>query len=133
MKLKILPLLILSIALLTPTLSSAQETNTPTTSMRSYGLEPGRSYSAEVVYQLILSLAADSKAAVKSAFDEGYKAGLLDAAPQADFWAVIAKEYQTTAKAQARGPTWGTVAIGTGTGFIIGAAGALAAALILAH
>jgi len=101
--------------------------------MRSYGLEPGRSYSAETVYKLLEAFAVGGKDAVRAAFDEGYKQGLLDAAPQADFWAVVAKEYQDTAKAQARGPSWGTVAIGTGAGLLIGSALAFASALIFLH
>jgi len=133
MRFRKLLLLILSLSLLSPALSPAQGTSSPPTSMRSFGLEPGRSYSAETVYKLLELFSSTGQDAVKAAFDQGYKAGLLSAAPSAAYWESIAKEYQDTAKAQARGPTWGTVAIGTGGGFIVGAAAAFLAALIWAH
>lgn len=117
---KLLPL-ILSIALLGPMSLPAQETSLPPDSLTQYGLESGKSYPAELVAELLDAAVAEGQIAVKNAYNEGYKAGLLDAAPGMAYWQEIAKEYQAAAKPQ--GPTWGAVILSGFVGLLIGVAG----------
>lgn len=117
---KLLPL-ILSIALLGPMSLPAQEMTSPPDSLTQYGLESGKSYPADLVAELLDAAVAEGQIAVKNAYNEGYKAGLLDAAPGMAYWQEIAKEYQTAAKPRV-GP-WGTVILSGFVGLLIGVAG----------
>lgn len=124
---KLLPL-ILCLSLLGPMSLPAQETSLPPDSLTQYGLESGKSYPANLIAELLDAAVAEGQIAVKNAYNEGYKAGLLDAAPGMAYWQEIAKEYQAAAKD--RGPTWGTVALSGIIGLLIGAAGMGLAALV---
>lgn len=131
MKSKILPLLIFSIALIGPMNSGAQETTPPTDSLTQYGLEQGRSYSAEVVAQLLDAAVAEGRAATIRAFNDGYKAGSLDYGPDSAYWEAAAVVW--SAEAKRTGPTWGTVAIAGAGGLVVGfGAGAVVTAIIMA-
>lgn len=131
MKSRIPPLLILSIALLGLTNLNAQETKPPTDSLTQYGLEPGKSYPAEVVAQLLDAATAEGQAGIVRAFNDGYKAGAADFAPSSAYFESFSA--QLSAEAKRPGPTWGTVAIAGGGGLAVGfGAGVLAAAAIFA-
>ena len=131
MKYKPLTLLILSLALLGLTSLSAQETPQPTDSLTQYGLESGKSYSAEVVAQLLDAAVAEGQAATIRAFNAGYKAGALDYGPSSAYWEATASVWNAEAKKTATGPTWGTVALAGAGGLAVGfGAGVLAAAAI---
>lgn len=131
MKLKRLPLLILSIALLGLTSLNAQETKPPTDSLTQYGLEPGKSYSAEVVAQLIDAAIAEGRTEMVRAFNDGYKAGVMDYGPDSAYWETAAAAW--SAEAKRTGPTWGTVAIAGAGGLAVGfGAGAVVTAIIMA-
>ena len=133
MKSRILPLLILSILALGPTSSGAQETPQPTDSLTQYGLERGKSYSAEVVAQLLDAAIAEGQAATIRAFNTGYKAAAADYVPSGAYFESMAGSITAEAKAKAAGPTWGTVALAGGGGLAVGfGVGALAAAAIIA-
>lgn len=141
MKSKRLLPLILCLSLLAPASLSAQETKMPPPalpgSLTKYGFIVGKLYLGEVA-DLYLDEALKAtqpliEDELKKAWNEGYKAGLLEAAPGAAYWQEIAREYQDAAKAQARGPSWGTVVLTGLGGLLIGAAGMGIAALILAR
>lgn len=70
---------------------------------------------------------------VANAWNAGFKAAALQYGPGSAYWETAASIYLSGIKKETRGPTWGTVAIGTGAGFTVGAALAFAAALIIAH
>jgi len=124
---KLLPL-ILCLSLLGPMSLPAQETSLPISSLTQYRLESGKSYPADLVVHLLDAAIAEGQIAVKNAYNEGYKAGLLDAAPGMAYWQEIAKEYQAAAKPQ--GPTWGAVILSGFVGLLIGVAGMGLAALV---
>ena len=128
-----IPLLIaLSILALGLTSLNAQETKPPTDSLTQYGLEPGRSYPAEVVAQLLDAAVAEGRDKVKAAYDQGYKAGALDYGPSSAYWEATASVWNAEARATAQRPTWGTVALAGGGGFAVGVGfGAVAVAAII--
>ena len=116
-----LPLLItLLILALGLTSLSAQETPQPTDSLTQYGLEPGKSYSAEVVAQLLDAAIAEGRAATIRAFNAGYKAGAADFAPSGAYFESLSASMAAEARAKATGPTWGTVALAGGGGLAVG-------------
>lgn len=118
MKLKRLLLLILSMLLLGLTSLNAQETNPPTDSLTQYGLEQGKSYSAEVVAQLLDAAVAEGQIRAVRAFNDGYKAGAADFAPSSAYFESFSASI--SAEAKRTGPTWGTVAIAGGGGLAVG-------------
>lgn len=130
MKYKPLTLLILSLALFGLTSLHAQETTLPTDSLTQYGLEQGKSYPAEVVAQLLDAAIAEGQAAIRAAYDAGYKAGALDYGPSSAYWEATANVWNAEAKKTATGPTWETVAIAGGGGLIVGAGASAILALI---
>ena len=120
--------MILLLIALSPMLLPAQETASPTSSMSAYGLEQGKSYSAETVLQLLDAFAQEGRAAVIDAYNQGYKAGAIDYAPNSAYWEAMSLAWKQEAKP---GPTWGTVAIGTGAGVLVGFVLGVGAVLLL--
>ena len=121
----------LSMLLLGPMGLNAQETKAPTDSLTQYGLESGKSYSAEVVAQLLDAAVAEGQAATIRAFNSGYKAGALDYGPDSAYWEATAAVW--SAEAKRTGPTWGTVAIAGAGGLVVGfGAGVVVTAIIIA-
>ena len=47
-----------------------------------YGLESGRNYSADEVARLLAIAEEEAEASIQKAYAEGYKAGLLEVAPE---------------------------------------------------
>lgn len=113
-------LLLLLTSLLTPMTLQAQETTSLTDSLTRYGLESGKSYPAEVVAQLLDAAIAEGKLAVINAYNQGYKAGVMDYGPDSAKWESLASAWSKEAKAESKGPTWGTVFAGAGAGFLVG-------------
>jgi hypothetical protein len=70
---------------------------------------------------------------VANAWNAGFKAAALQYGPGSAYWETAASIYLSGIKKETRGPTWGTVAIGTGAGLIVGAVASGITALILAH
>lgn len=138
MKLKRLLLLIWLISLLGLTSLSAQEmpqpTQQPTDSLTRYGLEPGKSYPEEVVAQLLDAIIQDARAIVADevakAYNEGYKAGSIDFAPNSAYWEAFSAALSREAKP---GPTLGTVAVGTGAGVLVGFVLGIGAAIVIGN
>jgi len=116
-----IPLLIaLSILALGLTSLNAQETKPSTDSLTQYGLEPGKSYSAEVVAQLLDAAVAEGQVRIVRAFNDGYKAGAADFAPSSAYFESFSASISAEAKSKASAPTWGTVAIAGGGGLAVG-------------
>lgn len=83
-----------------------------------------------MVAQLLDAITEDARAItadeVAKAYNEGYKAGAIDFAPNSAYWEAFSAALSREAKP---GPTWGTVALAGGGGLAVGfGAGVLAAA-----
>jgi len=141
MKSKLLPLLILSLALLGLGNLNAQETSAPATpppeSLTKYGFEVGKLYLGEVADLYLDEALAAARPLIEDeiarAWNDGYKQGVLDYGPESAKWEATAYVWRNEAVKTATGPTWGTVAIAGGGGLIIGAGiGVVSAAVLIA-
>jgi len=74
-------LLILLMLLLTQTSFAQTPTELPESSAHDYGIEPEKLYPAAVVMALMQTAEAEIEAAVNEAYAEGYKAAMLQYAP----------------------------------------------------
>lgn len=81
-----------------------------------YGIAPDQLYPGTQVTDLLHQVEEEALAVVQEAFDEGFKQGLLQAAPEAAYW----KAETIRLKAQ-EWPWWAFLAAGGG-GFALGAA-----------
>ena len=62
-----------------------------------YGIESGRSYNADEVAALLAIAEEEAEASIQQAYAEGYKAGLLEAAPESARLAVLNEQLKTEA------------------------------------
>ena len=69
--------------------------------------------------QLIQIVEQEAQAEIDRAFDEGYKQGLLASAPDAEYWRVKAKGYETEITRLKR-DKWLLALGGFGAGFLFG-------------
>ena len=65
------------------------------------------------------------------AYDEGYKAGLLDSYPDAAYWESLSKAMESQAKRQASAPGWGVVLGASGGSLAIGFAAGVVACMYI--
>lgn len=120
MRSRMLILPILLTLLLVPTKLLAQETPSSKTSPETYGLESGKSSPNELVAELLDAAVDEGQKAAEKSFNEGYRQGLLDGQPNAAWWESFYRSMNETFKKENPGPTWGTVAVGTGVGLLVG-------------
>jgi predicted membrane protein len=119
MKSRILIPVILLMLALAPKNLSAQETNQSTSSLLSLEISSDKFYSGETVKTLLDAVGSVAKDKITTAFNEGYKQGLLDAYPDAIYWQNLAVSMTAAAKKSAT-LDWGTTALISGVSFIIG-------------
>ena len=119
MRSRMLILPILLMLLLVPTKLLAQETPLSKTSPETYGLESGKSSPNELVAELLDAAVDEGQKAAEKGFNEGYRQGLLDGQPNAAWWESFYRSMEALTK-EKPGPTWGTVAVGTGAGLLVG-------------
>ena len=62
-----------------------------------YGIESGRSYNADEVAALLAIAEEEAEASIQQAYAEGYKAGLLEAAPESARLAVLNEQLKAEA------------------------------------
>ncbi len=62
-----------------------------------YGIESGRSYNADEVAALLVIAEEEAEASIQQAYAEGYKAGLLEAAPESARLAVLNEQLKAEA------------------------------------
>lgn len=110
---------------LTLTLTANEPIPLNETSENDYGIESGRIFTSEEVIRLIASVAAEADLSIDQAFADGYKAGLLKAQPEAEFFRVQVDELKKSLRAEQsrfKLPRWGLPAVFLGgflTGFIL--------------
>jgi hypothetical protein len=62
-----------------------------------YGIDQGASYPGTEVQSLLEAAEAEAGTAIEDAYAEGYKAGLLDTAPDRDYWKSMAESWKSEA------------------------------------
>ncbi len=131
MKSKLRLLAILLLAVLAPRISSAQEKVLSTSSPVGQLIESGRSYEGTTVQELLDAVWEEAAAQIRAAYDEGYKAGLLDSYPDAAYWQSLSKAMEAQARIQAQSPGWGVVLGVSGGSLVIGFAAGVVACMYI--
>ena len=94
---KKLTAMICLLVLLTQSAMTQSSKNLKTDIKSEYGLESGRSYNAEEVVALLAIAEEEAEASIQQAYAEGYKAGLLEAAPESARLAVLNEQLKAEA------------------------------------
>jgi hypothetical protein len=89
-KLKTLTLLILCVSLFTPQITAQEPGQSGQSCATEYGIDLSKTYSGGDVMEII----ADAEALIDEAYAEGYKAGLLEAAPDAAYYRAVNESLQ---------------------------------------
>ena len=124
-KLKKLIAGLLFVTVLTLTLTANEPIPSNETSGNDYGIESSRTFTSDEVIRLIDSVVAETDVSIDQAYADGYKAGLLEAKPEGEFYRVQSAEVNKQLVAeQARFelPGWSIPAAFLGgflTGFIM--------------
>lgn len=127
---RLLPAILL-LAALAPTSLGAQERSASTSLPVGQLIESGTSYSGATVKALLDAVWEEAAIQIRAAYDEGYKAGMLDSYPDAAYWKSLSEGMQAAAKRQAAAPGWGAVVGASGGGLVIGFAAGMAACMYL--
>ena len=119
MKLKALLLPILFLPLATQTSFAQSKTESNRTFGNEYGIDLTKSYTGSEVMVLIQLVEHEAEQAVFRAFDEGYKQGLLAAAPDAEYWRVKSARYEAEVL-RLKKEKWLYAFGGLGAGLLVG-------------
>ena len=119
MRLKALPLLFLSLTLATQTTWAEKKRESEPTSESGLGIDLTRNYTGSEMAELLQIVEQEAERAIDRAFDEGYKQGLLAAAPDAEYWRVKASQYQAEIT-RLKKEKWLFAFGGLGAGFLVG-------------
>jgi hypothetical protein len=122
MKLKTLPLLILLTLLLIPNGSAQTPEQSPESSAGAYGIEPEESYPGTVVLRLMETAEEEIAAAVNEAYAEGYKAAMLEYAPEAALYKAMAGNMRAELEAERKKTRyfWPVLGVSAGGSFVVG-------------
>ena len=85
------------LVLLTQSAMTQSSKNLKTDIKSEYGLESGRNYNADEVAALLAIAEEEAEASIQQAYAEGYKAGLLEAAPESARLAVLNEQLKAEA------------------------------------
>lgn len=85
------------LVLLTQSAMTQSSKNLKTDIKSEYGIESGRNYNADEVAALLAIAEEEAEASIQQAYAEGYKAGLLEAAPESARLAVLNEQLKTEA------------------------------------
>ena len=119
MRLKALLPALLSLLLATQASYAQKRTESQPDSGNGYGIDLARSYTGSQVLAMIQAVEQEAELAIDEAFSEGYKQGLLAAAPDAEYWR--AKFLQEEARpTRLKKEKWLCAFGGLGAGFIAG-------------
>lgn len=94
---KKLTAMICLLVLLTQNAMTQSSKNLKTDIKSEYGIESGRSYNADEVAAMLAIAEEEAEASIQQAYAEGYKAGLLEAAPESARLAVLNEQLKTEA------------------------------------
>lgn len=94
---KKLTAMICLLVLLTQSAMTQSSKNLKTDIKSEYGIESGRSYNADEVAALLATAEEEAEASIQQAYAEGYKAGLLEAAPESARLAVLNEQLKAEA------------------------------------
>jgi hypothetical protein len=130
MKLKTLPLLIWLTLLLTPASFAQTPPESPEAHSGDYGIAPEASYPGTVVLRLMEAAETEIETAVGEAYAEGYKAGLLEYAPDAALYKALAEHMEAAIEAERKKNRYFWPALGASAGLSL-AAGLLCSFLLL--
>ena len=119
MKLKALLLQILFLTLATQTSFAQSKTESNRTFGNEYGIDLTKSYTGSEVMELIVIVEWEAEQAIENAFNEGYKQGLLAAAPDAEYWRVKSARYEAEVL-RLKKEKWLYAFGGLGAGLIVG-------------
>lgn len=119
MRLRVPLLTLLFLTLTTQTSFAQKKTESSPASASEYGIELTRSYSGSQVLALIQILEKEAEQSIDQAFNEGYKQGMLSAAPDAEYWRVRATQYEAEIT-RLRKEKWLYAFGGFGFGIILG-------------
>jgi hypothetical protein len=122
MRLKTLPLAILSLLLLTRIGYALTPQESQDGQNNAYGIEPEKFYPGTLVLELMEAAEAEIDAAVREAYAEGYKAAMLRHAPEAAMYKAEAETLrkELDAERKKRRWFWPSVGITGGASFALG-------------
>ena len=119
MRLKALLLTLLFLPLTTQMSFAEKKTESKPTLESEYKIDLTKSYTGSEVMVLIQLVEQEAEQAVDRAFDEGYKQGLLAAAPDAEYWRVKSARYEAEVL-RLKKEKWLYAFGGLGAGLLVG-------------
>jgi hypothetical protein len=122
MNLKTLPLLIWLTLLLIPNGFAQTPPESPGSSANAYGIEPEKSYPGTIVLELMETAEEEIGAAVAEAYAEGYKAAMVQYAPEAAAYKALAGSMEATLEAERKKNRlfWPAAGVSAGLSFAAG-------------
>jgi hypothetical protein len=97
-KSKLFLLAIFSLSLLTRTEADGTSPLPAPDSPPDYAIESGVLYPGTTVQALLAAAEAEAGVAIEGAYADGYKSGLLEAAPEREYWKTMAGKWKTQAR-----------------------------------
>ena len=119
MKLKALLLPTLFLTLATQASFAQSKTESNRTFGNEYGIDLTKNYTGSEVLEVIQIVEQEAEQAIEKAFNEGYKQGLLAAAPDAEYWRVKSARYEAEVL-RLKKEKWLYAFGGLGAGLIVG-------------
>lgn len=109
----------LCLMLITQASYSQQKTESKKTSGNEYGIDLNRNYKGSEVLELLQIVEQEANLAIDSAFNEGYKQGMLAYAPEVEYWQTRAFQLQEEIS-KLKKDRWLYAVGGFGVGFLFG-------------
>lgn len=119
MKLKALLLPTLFLTLATQASFAQSKTESNRTFGNEYGIDLTKNYTGSEVLEVIQIVEQEAEQAIEKAFNEGYKQGLLAAAPDAEYWRVKSARYEAEVL-RLKKEKWLYAFGGLGAGLLVG-------------
>lgn len=119
MRLKALLLTLLFLPLTTQTSFAEKKTESKPTLESEYKIDLTRNYTGSEVLEVIQIVEQEAEQAIEKAFNEGYKQGLLAAAPDAEYWRLKSARYEAEVL-RLKKEKWLYAFGGLGAGLLVG-------------